>query len=121
MTLRAKAFNLLAAALLLLPYNLPGQVAGSISGYVKDPSGAVLPHAAVRAVSTEQQLVRTTDSDQTGFYNLLAMPPGVYDLTVESPGFETQVQKGVRLTLSQDLRLDVMRSEERRVGKECRL
>src|SRR5712692_8578055 len=101
--------GLLVAGLLVLPsfYHLDGQVAGSISGYVRDPSGAVLPRASVKAVSTEQQLVRTADSDETGFFNLLAMPPGVYDITVESPGFETQIQKGVRLTLSQNLRLDV--------------
>src|SRR5712692_3322759 len=101
--------GLLVAGLLVLPsfYHLDGQVAGSISGYVRDPSGAVLPRASVKAVSTEQQLVRNAESDETGFYNLLAMPPGVYDITVESPGFETQIQKGARLTLSQNLRLDI--------------
>ncbi|MGH8245608.1 MAG: carboxypeptidase regulatory-like domain-containing protein, partial [Gammaproteobacteria bacterium] len=99
---------LFAAGFLLAACSaLHGQVAGSISGYVRDPSGAVVPRASVKAVSAEQQLVRAAESDETGFYNLLAMPPGVYDITVESPGFETQIQKGVRLTLSQNLRLDV--------------
>ncbi len=102
--------SLFVVGLLVLPSSgrLKAQVAGSISGFVRDPSGAVAPRVSVKAVSTEQQLVRTAESDETGFYNLLAMPPGVYDITVESPGFETQIQKGVRLTLSQNLRLDIV-------------
>ncbi|MGH9657199.1 MAG: carboxypeptidase-like regulatory domain-containing protein, partial [Bryobacteraceae bacterium] len=87
--------------------SLHAQVAGRISGYVRDASGAVVTGATVRAVSVEQQLTRTVESDATGFYNLLAMPPAVYDVTFENAGFERQVQKGVRLTLSEELRLDV--------------
>jgi hypothetical protein len=107
---RVARLELLVVALLLFPFSLGlhGQVAGSISGYVRDSSGAVVPRATIRAVSTGQQLVRTTNSDQTGFYNLLAMPPGVYDITAESAGFETQVQRGAQLTMSQNLRLDIV-------------
>ncbi|MEK7405916.1 MAG: carboxypeptidase-like regulatory domain-containing protein [Acidobacteriota bacterium] len=83
------------------------QVAGRISGYVRDPTGASIARASVTAVSTEQQLSRSATTDDTGYYNLLAMPPGVYDITFESPGFEKQVQKGVALTTGQALRLDV--------------
>ncbi|MBI3282399.1 MAG: carboxypeptidase regulatory-like domain-containing protein [Acidobacteria bacterium] len=92
-------------AALFLP--LDAQVAGRVSGYVRDASGALIAGASVRAVSTEQQLTRTVQSDDTGFFNLLAMPPGVYDITVENPGFERQVQRGVRLTSGEELRLDV--------------
>jgi hypothetical protein len=97
-------------ALLLLLGSLSGasaQVAGRISGYVRDPSGASITGASVTAVSTEQQLSRSATTDDTGYYNLLAMPPGVYDITFESAGFEKQVQKGVALTMGQALRLDV--------------
>src|SRR5579884_384643 len=103
---RRLAAILIAAGICLVSCKLHAQVAGSISGYVRDSSGAVLPRASVKAVSNEQQLTRNTVSDQTGFYNLLAMPPGAYDITVESSGFETQTQRGVRLTMSQNLRLD---------------
>ena len=85
---------------------LDAQVAGTISGYVRDGSGAVVPAAAVTAVSTEQQLTRTALADSTGFYNLLAMPSGVYDITMTAPGFDKLVQNGVRLTLGENLRLD---------------
>ncbi len=87
---------------------LAAQVAGRITGFVRDSSGAVLPGATVRATTVEQQLTRTTTTDVTGFYQLLAMPPGTYDITVEARGFETQAQKGVSLTLNENLRLDAV-------------
>jgi Carboxypeptidase regulatory-like domain len=99
--------GLFALALLALPCALDAQVAGTISGYVRDPSGAALPAAVITAVSAEQQLTRSATSDQTGFYNLLAMPPGAYQIAVEAPGFERQVQTGVRLTTAESLRLDI--------------
>jgi Carboxypeptidase regulatory-like domain len=86
---------------------LHAQVAGSIAGYVKDPTGASIVGAAVQVVSAEQQLTRSAVSDATGFYNLLAMQSGVYEVTVSAPGFEKQTQSGVRLTLGENLRLDV--------------
>ena len=85
---------------------LYAQVAGTISGYVRDATGASVPGATITAVLVGQQLTRGAVSDGTGFYNLLAMPPGVYDLTTEKPGFETQVQRGAQLTMNQNLRLD---------------
>jgi len=84
------------------------QVAGTISGYVRDASGASAPGAKVTAILTGQQLTRAAVADSTGFYNLLAMPPGIYDVTVENPGFETVIQKGAQLTMSQNLRLDIV-------------
>lgn len=97
----------LAACVLWVCPTLHAQVAGRINGYVKDPSGASVVGATVRAVSMEQQLTRAVVTDGTGYYNLLAMPPGTYQVSVESPGFERQVQTGVALTQGQTLRLDM--------------
>ncbi|MEK7403653.1 MAG: carboxypeptidase regulatory-like domain-containing protein [Acidobacteriota bacterium] len=93
--------------------SVQGQVAGRISGYVRDKTGGVVPAATVAAVSDEQQLRRTAQTDATGFYNLLAMPPGTYRVTIEAAGFDRQVQSGVQLTSGESLRLDV----ELEVGK----
>ncbi len=86
---------------------LHAQVAGSISGYVRDPTGAAVAGAAITIVSTEQTLTRSTATDPTGFYNLLGVAAGTYDVTTQSDGFERQLQKDVRLTLGESLRLDV--------------
>jgi hypothetical protein len=96
----------LAILVLCLAAGLPAQVTGTISGFVKDPTGAALSGANITAVMTGQQLSRATLSDSTGFYNLLAMQPGVYEVAISAQGFEKQVQGGVRLTSGEDLRLD---------------
>jgi len=86
---------------------LDAQVAGTISGFVKDPSGAIVPGANITAVLTGQQLTRTAQADSTGFYNMLSMPPGVYEIATMAQGFEKLVQGNVRLTSGESLRVDV--------------
>src|SRR3954451_5669874 len=86
---------------------LHGQVSGTISGFVKDQTGAVVPSAVITAVLTAKQLTRTAMSDSTGFFNLLSMQPGVYEISTAAPGFDKQAQSGVRLTSGDTLRLDV--------------
>jgi hypothetical protein len=87
-----------------------GQTAttGNIIGYVRDASGAVVPSSTVTARMSEQQFVRTTVSNEEGFYNLQAMPPGTYDITVESKGFQKLTQTGIELTINQNLRVDAV-------------
>ena len=74
---------------------------------MKDPSGAAVPGANLTAKSVEQQLTRSTQSNAEGFFNLLAMPPGTYEISAEASGFQKQIQKDVRLTVGENLRLDV--------------
>ncbi len=107
LVLSRRSFSLPLAVCLWACSCLYAQVAGRINGYVKDPSGASVVGATVTATSGEQQLTRTVETDGTGYYNLLAMPPGIYQVSVESPGFEKQVQTGVTLTQGQTVRLDV--------------
>src|SRR5205814_131507 len=95
-------------ALLGMAGFLHAQVAGTISGFVKDQTGAVVPGANLTAVLTGQQLTRTAVSDSTGFYNLLSMQPGLYEVTTAAQGFEKQAQGGVRLTAGENLRVDVI-------------
>jgi hypothetical protein len=85
---------------------LHAQVTSRISGYVKDTSGAIVPQAAVTAIS-QQGLTRTTNSDTTGYYELLEIPASLYQIQVEAPGFQKQTQTNVELQANQNLRLDV--------------
>lgn len=91
----------------LLATTALSQTSGSISGYVRDPSGSGIPAASITARSSEQQLTRTATTDSSGFYNLLAIPSGTYSVSVVANGFEKQIQDGVRLSLAEDLRLDI--------------
>ena len=88
-----------------MPLDVHAQVAGTISGYVRDESGAVVPGADVRATMIGQQLSRSAITDETGFFNLLAMPRGVYEITAQLTGFATQQTKA-ELTSGENLRVD---------------
>ncbi len=61
--------------------------AGSISGTVSDPSGAVLPGAAVELQNRLSGYDKTVTSDQTGAFHFLDLPPNNYHLSAKASGF----------------------------------
>ena len=69
---------------------------GTITGAIADPSAAVLPGVSVVATNTQTGLKYETISTETGNYSIVQLPVGVYDLTVELPGFKKYVQQGDR-------------------------
>ena len=83
--------NLLLVSLLvgLSPSLLMGVVTGSISGTVRDSSGAVIPAASVEARNTGTGVAQTLQSDAVGFYNFPALAVGQYDVTFQKSGFGT--------------------------------
>src|SRR5215813_9196706 len=86
-------------------------VSGDIRGTITDPSGAVLTKATVTAVDPQTGLHRAAVSDANGQFRLAGLPPAIYDLTAELPGFSTQSRKGLALAIGQtvvfDFRLQV--------------
>ena len=104
-----RIYSSLAAACWLFAAVSPAlsqTASANINGYVRDSSGAAIPNATVTARMSEQQLVRTAPANSEGFYQLLALPSGTYDVTVEAPGFQRQTQTGLALTVNQNLRVD---------------
>ena len=73
---------------------------------MRDVSGAAIPNVTVTAVMNEQQLTRTTQSDNEGFYRFIGLLPGHYQISFQASGFEQQVRAGLELTVGQDLRVD---------------
>jgi protocatechuate 3,4-dioxygenase beta subunit len=57
----------------------------TLHGMVTDPSGAVIPGAAVIVASGE--FVQTVSTDETGQYTVSGLPPGHYRVHVHSAGF----------------------------------
>ena len=96
----------LALACLLCPVAAGAQVTGTISGYVQDQGGGVVPGATVTAESTGQQLTRSVQTNTMGFFDLQALPRGRYQIRVELSGFEAQVLKDVEVTAGGNVRLD---------------
>ena len=94
-----------------------GATQASITGVVRDGSGAVLPGVAVEASSAALiERVRTGVSDGTGRYRIVSLPPGIYDVTFTLPGFRTVKREGVELSGSFTATIDV----EMRVGRSRR-
>ena len=60
---------------------------GTISGVVTDPSGAVIPGAAVTVKHTSTGLTRSATTDAHGAFLFPLMPVGSYSLAVEAQGF----------------------------------
>ena len=86
-------------ALLLSSGRAMAGVTASISGTVKDASGAIVAGATVKAVNRETGITQTQTTNAQGFYAFQALPLGYYDVEIQQPGF-----KGFRAT---NLVLDV--------------
>jgi outer membrane receptor protein involved in Fe transport len=63
---------------------------GSISGVVTDSSGAVIPQARVTVYSSATGFTRDTQTSQAGVYKFSLIPIGVYTVTAQKAGFQTQ-------------------------------
>ena len=61
---------------LFLATSAHAQTLGTITGEVKDASGAVLPGATVTAQNVGTNAVRTQPTNEVGVYTFPAMPPG---------------------------------------------
>ncbi len=80
---------------------------GSITGSVKDTSGAAVPGASVSIVEKATALERTAVSNETGTYSFTNLNAGIYDLKVSLQGFKEFVQTDVPVRIGQVSRVDV--------------
>ncbi len=68
---------------------------GTVSGTVTDAQGAAIPNSKVTLVNDATGVANSTQTNDAGAYNVPALPPGTYTLTVEASGFQKAQQKGV--------------------------
>lgn len=59
----------------------------SITGTVKDQSGAVVASARIEALSTQNGEARSVTTNSAGVYTIPNLPIGTYTVSVEKPGF----------------------------------
>jgi hypothetical protein len=75
------------------------QAQASITGVVRDPSGAVLPGVTVEASSDALiEKVRSVTTDGSGQYRIIDLRPGTYVVTYTLSGFSTVRREGIGLT-----------------------
>ncbi|HEU0176508.1 MAG TPA: TonB-dependent receptor [Blastocatellia bacterium] len=92
--------------LLLATATLAQSDRGTITGVVKDPTGAVVARAdvIVRNIATGTEF--KTGATETGNYAISSLPAGSYELRVEASGFKKFVLQGVQVQLLQTTRID---------------
>src|SRR5438445_13325815 len=85
------------AVLALCALPMRGQTAntGAIAGAVSDPSGALIPRAAVVIDSEGTREKRDLATDAEGSFLVQFLTPGSYDVTVRASGFEPFILTGV--------------------------
>ena len=80
--------------ILMLPALLFGQSErGTISGLVKDPSGAVVVNAKVTVTNTATNNVVVVNSSQSGDYTAPSLQAGTYTVRVEAKGVQAALDR----------------------------
>jgi hypothetical protein len=83
------------------------QVSGAtLTGTVKDSSGAFIPNAQVAITDLATGVTRSVSPGSSGLYTAPNLLPGNYEIRVTATGFSTQLQKGVTLTVGAQQVLD---------------
>jgi Carboxypeptidase regulatory-like domain len=101
-----RAMALLAIGLLLAGRAFAG-VTASISGTVKDATGAYVVGAKVTATNTETGIVATQPTNGDGYYSFQSLALGRYDIEVQQTGFKLYRRTGVVLDVNAALVIDV--------------
>ena len=80
---------------------------GTIQGRITDQSGAVIPGAQVTIRSAGIGVSRAMQTNESGEYRAVLLPPGDYEVTVESKGFATVKRDGVRVEVGSTATVNV--------------
>lgn len=79
---------------------------GTITGAISDPAGAVVPAAQIEVRNSATGVIYSGGTSNTGNY-VIAVPAGIYEITVTVPGFKRYVQSNVQVVVATDTRKDV--------------
>jgi hypothetical protein len=74
---------------------------GTLTGTVTDPSGAVVAGATVTIVNPATGAERTAETNSAGIFEVQALPPGKYTITVEAKGFKKAVSRDIVVSVTQ--------------------
>ena len=92
--------------LILLAIESWAGAGGSVSGTVKDASGAVLPNATVRVIEIDTGIKQQAATDGRGSYSFPSLMVGRYNLAIEKTGFKTYLRTGLAVDDGGSLTVD---------------
>jgi hypothetical protein len=81
---------------------------GTILGTVQDPSGAVIPDAAITITNVGTAESKTTKTDASGSYQVLYLIPGTYRVSAVKSGFSKVEREAFTLDVDQKARIDLL-------------
>jgi hypothetical protein len=87
----------LAATLLFVSAASAQEFRSTMSGRVTDPTGAVIPRAAVLVTNTDTGQKVATQTDKAGVYTAPFLLPGKYSVQIKAPGFESYLHDGITI------------------------
>lgn len=105
--IRSLCLVAIGAILLLFSYPAVAQENAELTGTVTDPSGAVVPGAAVTVINTLTGLARVVKTNSAGLYDFPALKIGTYDLKVSGPGFKIYRKTGIVMNVAATVEADV--------------
>jgi outer membrane receptor protein involved in Fe transport len=83
------------------------QTTSTIEGTVKDKQGATIAGARVQVVGAELAIDKSATTEADGEYRVTALPPGNYEVRAEKDGFQSEVFRGLEVTLNRTLTFDI--------------
>src|SRR6266581_3792309 len=98
---------LLVLTMLFGPNVLRADVTGSILGVVRDSTQGVVAGAHIVATNVQNNFKQETVSGADGSFRILALPPGIYKLTVTASGFRTFTETDIEVKVNDQLHFDV--------------
>jgi len=81
--------------------------AADLQGTVRDQNGAAVPNASVTARNVGTNFSREATSNDDGFYKIISLPPGAYEITVKATNYKTAVIQKVTVTVGQTADQDI--------------
>src|SRR5262245_33432081 len=96
--MKMKGFGL--AILLFLSISALAQSTATLQGTVTDQSGAIVTSARVIVRNQATGLERTVQTDNSGNYQIAALPVGSYRVEVQAQGFSPQTATNLTLEVS---------------------
>src|SRR5580704_6016201 len=98
----------LFSLLLLAPATWAQDATGKIAGNITDASGAVVPGAKVAVTNLDTKTIKQTVANSQGFYQVLQLPIGHYEVSAEAAGFSKSLTRPANpLEINQTLRVDL--------------
>ena len=101
-----KNFSIIAFAsmfiLSLTSFGFAQARTGNIEGVIKDPQGNVVPNVEVKATGVNIGFSRTVQTDDTGQFRIIQVPPGTYNVEATGTGFAVAKAENITVTIEQN-------------------